>query len=133
MLYQVPSGSKSPGQQSGLATGFACWNALRFAISLVVPSPFTRNRLLCVPSRPCEQPAAASSPYSCPSRNFTSATPLTSEPIRGFVALEGNPPTTVERPPCASIFEIRALNPPVYGPASPTWAHCCGVVASGPP
>src|SRR5262245_16009539 len=95
MLYHVPSGSKSPGQQSGLATGLAAWNALRSATSLVVlAAMFTRKRLLWVPASPCEQPAAASMPYSCPSRNFTSATPLVSAPLSGDVELEGKPPTS---------------------------------------
>src|SRR5262245_41088686 len=98
MLYQVPSGSKSPGggqQMSGFSTGCATWKAVRSATSVVV-EPSTRKRLLCVRARPCEHPAPASIPYSCPPRNFTSATPLVRLPLATDVELDGNPTTTGE-------------------------------------
>jgi len=41
MLYQVPSGSKSPG--FSFAVGLAIINALRLAISSHVPSASIRN------------------------------------------------------------------------------------------
>ena len=60
MLYQVPSGSKS--SSSGLATGCASWNALRFASSDHVPLGPTLITPFGTFGTPCEQPAPASSP-----------------------------------------------------------------------
>src|SRR5262249_1617795 len=121
-----PSGSKSPGQQSGFATGCATWNAVRLATSVVVPLPLTRKRLLCVPSRPCEQPAPASIPYSCPCRNFTSANPRVRLPLAAEGERDGRWSTTVDRCPCLSSFEMREVEPPVYGPTSPTCVQRAG-------
>ena len=59
MLYQVPSGSKS--SSSGLATGCAFWNALRFAIIFHVPLRPTWITPFGTWGTPCEQPAPASS------------------------------------------------------------------------
>ena len=60
MLYQVPSGSKS--SSSGLATGCAFWNALRFATSSHEPFGLTWITPFGTLGTPCEQPAPASSP-----------------------------------------------------------------------
>ena len=59
MLYHVPSGSKSSG--SGLATGFAGWNALRSAISYHDPLRSTLMTPFGTSGTPCEQPAPPSS------------------------------------------------------------------------
>src|SRR5215472_3349845 len=111
MLYQVPSGSKSPG--FGCAAGWDFRNRLRSATGVVVPSGLTRRIELSVPQRPCEQPAPASSAYSRPPANATSATPLTSEPSAGEVWLDGRPPATVVRTPFRPILEMREVKPPL--------------------
>ena len=54
--------------------------------------------------------------------NSTSATPLIRLPSAGLVWLDGRPSATVERFPWRSIFEIRAVKSPLYGPTgSTTW------------
>src|SRR5215471_7815123 len=132
MLYQVPSGSKSPG--FGCPTGWDFRNRLRSATGVVVPSGLTRRIELSVPSRPCEQPAPASSAYNRPPTNATSATPLTSEPAVGEVWLDGRLPATVVRTPFGPIFEMRDVKPPLYGPTGAgTWLQSADVVIWLPP
>src|SRR6267154_5656025 len=121
MLYHVPSGSKSAS--SGFLTGCRFWNTDRSAIIVVLPSVFTRSTPLSVPARPCEQPAPAKIAYSVLPTKATSATPLTKLPWLAIVWLEGKLSTTVVTFPSAPIFEIRPVNPPVYGPTSGTWVH----------
>src|SRR5438105_2116391 len=112
-------------------------NVLRSATTVqLVPS--TRKTAFGTVGTPCEQPAPASSPYRCPCRNATSATPLTSGTGIGCVWLEGSASTTVETVPSGATFEIRppragSLVLPVYGPTGGiTWSHC-PAVESVPP
>jgi hypothetical protein len=39
----------------------------------------------------------------------------------------------VVRTPCGSIFEMRDVKPPLYGPTSDTWVHSADVVVRLPP
>ena len=94
MLYQSPSGSKSAGR--GVATGFACTNAERFATTVNPPS-LTRITLAGTSGTPCPHPASSSA-YSFGPTNATSWTPST-EPR--WSTDEGRPPTTVVRTPSA--------------------------------
>src|SRR5215469_517308 len=121
MLYHVPSGSKSPVIGSvGLATGCACWNALRFAIIVQLRSGFTRMTPLGMLGTPCEQPAPAKIAYSVLPTNATSATPL----ANGSATLDGNPSTNVSTWPLASILEMREpVVLPKYSPGPPAPAE----------
>src|SRR5258705_10642109 len=121
MLYHVPSGSKSPG--FGFATGCAFRKALRSATMLHVPSAATRRMAFVVRANLCEQPDPAVIAYIVLPINATSATPLTRLPSDGLVRLGGRLSTRVVRLPCASILELRDVNPPVYEPASGPWSH----------
>ncbi len=127
MLNHVPSGSKSSA--SGLATGCAAWNALRFAIILHVPFFRTRITPFGMFGTPCQQPAPARSAYSLWPRNPTLETPLTRLPVAAVVWLDGSPLTTVFRTPLGVTFEIRPPRTglfvlPVYGAAAPdAWVH----------
>src|SRR6185312_15977251 len=81
---------------------------------------------------PCEQPPPATSAYSVPSRNATSATPMRS-PIASWV--DGNPLATVEIVELWTLIrEIRAELPPLYGPTTGpgTWGHCPTVLLLPP-
>src|SRR6187397_1525891 len=107
MLYQVPSGSKSPS--SGFAAGFAIRYSLRLAIIDQDPLAATFTIPLGTVDMPCEHPAPASSAYKVLPTNSTSETPSTSPPMISLAWLEGNWSVTVVLTPLTSIFEILPL------------------------
>src|SRR5215475_7856367 len=94
--------------------GWAIRNVLRSATFFHVPC-FVSTLMIAFttfgPAFPCEHPPPARTAYKLPLRNVTSATPSIS-PIGDNE--EGNPDTTVLTLPLRSIFEIRAVAPPLY-------------------
>src|SRR6202041_1626406 len=75
---------------------------------------------------PCEQPPPPINAYRSPSKNATSATPMVPLTPPGPMVTEGNPEATVVTFPLGLILEIRAVNPPVYGPGPPGAPGTCG-------
>src|ERR1700690_2925437 len=97
---------------------------------------FTFAIPLGLPLLPCEQPPPPTSAYRSPSKNTTSATPMTPLTPPLPTSTEGNPEATVVTFPLGLILEIRAVSPPVSGPGPNggpgTWAHCPAVLALPP-